>query len=62
MKGKFVSPYADIINPQKAKSNRVRFEFVMDSITDADIIKKLNECPVKADYIRSLIRADLAKK
>lgn len=58
---RYVSPYSDLFNKNKnnQKSTRVRLEFIMDSITDSDIIEKLNSCANKAEYIRRLIRKDL---
>lgn len=41
--------------------NRVRLEFIMDAVRDADIVDKLNSVPNKSDYIRNLIRADIKK-
>lgn len=38
----------------------VKFEFHRTS--DADILEKLDSVPVKAQYIRELIRADIAKQ
>lgn len=44
---------------QKAMK-QIKFEFHRTS--DADILEKLDSVPVKAQYIRDLIRADIAKQ
>ncbi len=45
---------------KEPKNNRRRFEFIMDEISDKDIIEMLDSQANKADYIRRLIRADIA--
>ena len=47
--------------PKPQKVGRVRFEFIMDSTRDSEVIKKLNSQPNKADYIRRLIVEDIKK-
>lgn len=42
-------------------TTRERFEIALDAITDADIVKKLNQVPNKSDYVRRLIREDIKK-
>ncbi len=43
-------------------TTKKRFELVFDIFRDADLIKKLEEQPNKADYIRRLIEEDIKKK
>lgn len=37
---------------------RYRFEVALDTVRDADVIKKLEKQANKSDYIRELIRKD----
>ena len=48
---------------KKEKKNRdiVRLEFIMNPVTDADIIARLNIVGNKSEYIRKLIRRDIKK-
>lgn len=46
----------------KPQSNtRVRFEIALDSLTDRDIVEKINSMPNKSEYVRELIREDIKK-
>ena len=49
------------VKEKPKKVGRVRFEFIMDSDRDGEVIKKLNEQSNKADYIRRLIQEDINK-
>lgn len=40
---------------------RVRFEIALDSLTDRDIVEKINSMPNKSEYVRELIREDIKK-
>jgi hypothetical protein len=42
-------------------STRVRFEIALDSLTDKDIIDRINRVNNKSDYVRQLIREDIKK-
>lgn len=43
---------------RETHSRQIKFDFNRD--TDADILAKLDATPNKIDYVRSLIRADIA--
>ena len=51
----------NFVKQRPQKVGRVRFEFIMDSSRDKDVIKKLNSQPNKAEYIRKLIQEDIRK-
>ena len=44
------------------KQSYKRFELVFDIFRDEELIKRLEEQPNKADYIRRLIQEDLEKE
>lgn len=52
------------LTPQEryAKKNVKQFKIDCVKNTEADIIKKLESVPNRAGYIKSLIRADIAKE
>lgn len=52
------------ITPQERykKKNVKQIKFDCVKTTESDIIKKLDSVPNKAGYIKSLIRADIAKE
>lgn len=45
---------------KKEHTKQVKFNFNIDS--EIDILEKLESVPNKTDYIRTLIRADIAKE
>lgn len=51
------------ITPQERykKKNVIQFKIECVKTTEQDIIQKLQSVPNKAGYIKSLIRADIAK-
>jgi hypothetical protein len=51
------------ITPQDRylKANAVNYSFRVMKHTEADVIQKLESVPNKAGYIKSLIRADIAR-
>lgn len=51
----------NFVKEKPKKVGRVRFEFVMDSTRDSEVIKKLNSQSNKADYIRRLIVEDIKR-
>lgn len=46
-------------NAKYDASNTTQVKFKFNNKTDADVIKRLNEVPNKAGYVKSLIRADI---
>lgn len=52
------------ITPQERYAKKYVKQFKIDCVTrtEADIIEKLESVPNKAGYIKSLIRADIAKR
>lgn len=51
------------LTPQERYAKKYKKQFKIDCVTrtEADIIEKLESVPNKAGYIKSLIRADIAK-
>lgn len=54
------SGYAAKMKYQEKNTKAYCLRFMV--VSDADIIEKINSVPNKNDYIRNLIRADIAKE
>lgn len=48
-------------NNKFIKENYIQLPVKLRKTSDSDIIEKLNSVPNKADYLRKLIRDDIAK-
>ena len=63
---KYKSPFEDVVKAKpkkepKPKTVRTRFEIIIDTIADADIIEELAKHPNKSEYVRKLIRQDIKR-
>lgn len=57
---KFTSPFAEVLSKEKpVKDTRYRFEIVLDSVRDKELIQELERHSNKSQYIRDLIREDI---
>lgn len=63
---KYESPFADVVKVKKKKEPRpktirTRFEIIIDTVADADIIEELSKHSNKSEYVRKLIRNDIKR-
>ena len=57
---KYTSPFAQTIEKDKpVKDTRYRFEIVLDSVRDRELINELERHSNKSQYIRDLIQEDI---